>query len=358
MHDLFDRVIRDASAQNGSDIHIKPQENLSEKYYKIFIRIDGDLVFYEAISHQWGEQLVNKIKVLARLDLLEKFQAQDGVFVYPPTGDIRVSVFPVREGEHLVLRLLQKRESYTIETLGFADKISSELRKLKDHKEGLFLVTGPTGTGKTTSLYTILQSFPVRSEHIMTLEDPIEYRIDHVTQSEISPERNFDFSDAFRGLLRQDPDRIFIGEMRDEKTARAVMNSTLSGHFVLSTMHAGRALGVIQRFLQMGIEPFFIAYALTGVIAQRLVKKLCQVCFAEKDKISTCQSCCSSGYFGRVLLAEGFFCDEKVRELIASVREYSDGLERLKNYLIEQGGLFFEDEIERLKLERIISDES
>lgn len=277
---IVDTLLRHAILQNASDIHVEP----AEKEINVRYRIDGILRNTMVLPKQIAAGVVARIKVMANLKLDEHRLPQDGRFkVETPEYKIsfRVSILPVFDGEKIVMRLLpESSKGYTLETLGFnaqgVEKLHRNIRKTT----GIILATGPTGSGKTTTLYTLLDMLNKPGVNISTVEDPIEYRMPRINQTQVRPEIGLSFANGLRSLLRQDPDIIMVGEIRDNETANLAINAALTGHLVLSTLHTNSAGGAIPRLLDMNVEPFLIASTLNAVIAQRLVRTLC------KEKIS------------------------------------------------------------------------
>ncbi|MGC2310216.1 MAG: GspE/PulE family protein [Candidatus Babeliaceae bacterium] len=279
---IVDELITGAIARNASDIHLESTKN----NLRVRFRIDGLLYDQNLLAYEISQQIIARIKVCARLDVAERRIPQDGkLCVQNPQGeiDIRVSTFPGLHGEKVVLRILNRfTQLLNCEYLGLASAMLTDLQQLLQRSSGFFLVTGPTGSGKTTTLYALLQHIQSPTKNIVTLEDPIEYSLAGITQGPIHPHIGFTFAQGIRALLRQDPDIILVGEIRDYETAQVAIQAALTGHFVLSTVHTHDAPGTIMRLLDMGIEPFLLSAALSGVLAQRLARKLCQECVQEK----------------------------------------------------------------------------
>ncbi|NTV22733.1 MAG: type II/IV secretion system protein [Candidatus Yonathbacteria bacterium] len=272
---IVDSLLRHAIVQNASDIHIEPQE----KELIVRYRIDGILHDAMVLPKAAGPGVTARIKVLSNLKLDEKRLPQDGRFKIEENEEkvsFRVSTIPTAFGEKTVMRLLRERTSgFTLETLGFHGQGLEYIRESTRQKTGMILVTGPTGSGKTTTLYTVLDILNTPEVNISTIEDPIEYQVARVNQTQVKPDIGFTFSNGLRALVRQDPDVILVGEIRDTETASLAVNASLTGHVVLSTLHTNSAGGTIPRLLDMGIEPFLLVSTVNVVIAQRLVRKLC-----------------------------------------------------------------------------------
>ncbi|MCG0274960.1 MAG: Flp pilus assembly complex ATPase component TadA [Thermosediminibacteraceae bacterium] len=332
---LVNTVLFRAIYEGASDIHIEPQE----KDIRVRYRIDGEL--FEVIK--WPKKLldsvVTRIKIMAGMDIAQKRIPQDGHFNFPINNtvfDIRVSTMPMIHGEKVVLRIFNhQRMCLDLKLLGF-DKWELDLiSKMLKFPYGMILVTGPTGSGKTTTLYSMLNSINTPSKNIVTLEDPVEYVLEGVNQLQINPKAGITFASALRSVLRQDPNVIMIGEIRDKETAEIAVRAALTGHLVLSTLHTGDAVGSITRLLDMGIEPSLVASSLIGIISQRLVRKICPYCKEEykpeaqdlialslksKQKLyrgKGCNFCNKSGFRGRTVISEILLISQKHRELIA-----------------------------------------
>jgi len=282
---IVETLMQHAVLDRASDIHIEP----SEKEVTVRYRIDGILRNAMTLPKQIAPGVVARIKVLADLKLDEHRLPQDGRFKFKTNNDkysVRVSVLPVLNGEKIVMRLLAEgAEGYSLEELGLRGMALEYIEMAVKKPTGLILVTGPTGSGKTTTLYSILEILNVPEVNICTIEDPIEYRIPRVNQTQVRPKIGLSFANGLRSLLRQDPDIIMVGEIRDSETASLAINAALTGHLVLSTLHTNSAAGAIPRLIDMNVEPFLIASTLNLILAQRLVRKLCEE--KEEYKIST-----------------------------------------------------------------------
>lgn len=272
---VVDTLLRHAIAQNASDIHIEPQEGTLIIRY----RIDGILHDAMVLPKTAGNAMAARIKVLSNLRLDEKRLPQDGRFAVESSGEkvsFRVSILPVYYGEKVVMRLLRESVSgFTLEALGFHGAGLEHIHNATRKTTGMILSTGPTGAGKSTTLYTLLDIVNTPSVNISTIEDPIEYQMPRVNQTQVKPDIGFTFATGLRSLVRQDPDIIMVGEIRDKETASLAINAALTGHLVLSTLHTNSAAGAIPRLLDMGVEPFLLVSTLKVVIGQRLVRKLC-----------------------------------------------------------------------------------
>jgi general secretion pathway protein E len=275
---LINALLTEAIKENASDIHIESFEN------RLLVRFRVDGVLREALQppRALGPLLVSRVKVMAHLDIAERRLPQDGRISLRVAGrpvDVRVSTIPSGHGERVVLRLLDKREGrLDLERLGMSTDDTGLLDQLIHRPHGILLVTGPTGSGKTTTLYAALTRLNDRQRNIMTVEDPIEYYLDGVSQTQVNTKVAMTFARGLRAILRQDPDVVMVGEIRDLETAEIAVQASLTGHLVLSTLHTNSAVGAIARLRDMGVEPFLLSSSLTGVLAQRLVRKLCSDC--------------------------------------------------------------------------------
>lgn len=337
---LINALLTQAAREAASDIHIEPYETRSV----VRLRVDGmlrDVLEVPPAAHGF---LVSRVKILAQLDIAEKRLPQDGRIVLRLAGrpiDVRVSTLPTAHGERVVLRLLDKQAGrLSLAALGMAPETLAALDALIHQPHGILLVTGPTGSGKTTTLYAALAQLDTRVLNIMTVEDPIEYELEGIGQTQVNPKTDLDFARALRAILRQDPDVIMIGEIRDLETAQIAVQASLTGHLVLATLHTNDAVGAVTRLVDMGVEPFLVASSLLGVLAQRLVRKLCLQCrrthipdTAEQRLLRTaragdacnespiyvplgCEACGRSGYRGRTGIFELLVVDDSLRSLI------------------------------------------
>jgi len=347
---LINALLTEALREGASDIHIEPFETRSV----VRFRIDGKLKDVIEPKRQLHAAIVSRIKVMANLDISEKRLPQDGRITLRIAGrpvDVRVSTLPTGHGERAVLRLLDKSAGrLDLEKLGMAGRTLDIMHKLIAEPHGIVLVTGPTGSGKTTTLYAALAAMDASSTNIMTVEDPIEYDLDGVGQTQVNARIEMSFSRALRAILRQDPDVIMIGEIRDLETAQIAVQASLTGHLVLATIHTNDAPGAVTRMVDMGIEPFLLASSLIGVLAQRLYRQLCPSCkqpYTPDDAemavlgITTpqalyhavgCEHCNYLGYKGRAGVYELLTVDDEIRHLIhdgaseARIREHASTL--------------------------------
>lgn len=316
------RILQEAIRIHASDIHLEPgSEGVRVRY-----RVDGALRFGEILPSNTAAAINSRIKILAKLDIAEHRLPQDGRIQLKIAGkdiNIRVSTVPILFGESIVIRILDKsRVTYDYEYLGFDDNTLSVFKDILSKPNGIFLVTGPTGCGKTTTLYTGLSQINSIEQKIITVEDPVEYQLDGVNQISVRARIGLTFSTILKSILRQDPDVIMVGEMRDQETARIAVQAALTGHLVLSTLHTNDAVTGITRLLDMGIEDYLVTSTVNAVFAQRLVRKLCNKCkslVAANGKEYTavgCDECGNTGYIGRVVIYELFVITDLVRRMI------------------------------------------
>ncbi|SDA28800.1 GspE/PulE family protein [Sphingomonas sp. NFR15] len=331
---LINGIIADAARNGVSDIHIEPYET----GLVVRMRIDGVLRETLRMPPHVAPVVVSRVKVMARLDIAERRIPQDGRIGLTLGGkllDVRVSTLPSRAGERVVLRILDKENAgITLDVLGMTDAMNAMLKATLTEPNGIVLVTGPTGSGKTTTLYAALRLLNDGSRNILTVEDPVEYAIDGVGQTQVNPKVGLTFAAGLRAILRQDPDVVMVGEIRDRETAEIAVQASLTGHLVLSTVHTNDAVGAITRMRDMKIEPFLLASTLRAVIAQRLVRRLCEQCrrpVQASGSVSAllgfdtgtvvyeavgCDECGHSGFKGRIGVFEAVRIDETLRRLI------------------------------------------
>jgi len=331
---LINGIIADAVRQGVSDIHIEPYES----GLVVRMRIDGVLREVLKMPPHVAPVVVSRIKVMARLDIAERRVPQDGrigLSLGGKTLDVRVSTLPSRAGERVVLRLLDKDNAgIDFDLLGLSGTADEILRAALAEPNGIILVTGPTGSGKTTTLYAALARLNDGSRNILTVEDPVEYAVDGVGQTQVNPKVGLTFAAGLRAILRQDPDVVMVGEIRDRETADIAVQASLTGHLVLSTVHTNDAIGAITRLRDMKIEPFLIASSLRAVVAQRLVRRLCAQCRTPVQaegsvasllgfdpgtvvyRATGCPACNGSGYRGRIGVFEALAVDDTIRRLI------------------------------------------
>ncbi len=273
-----DGLIHTALSQEASDIHLEPTAD----YLRVRYRIDGVLYDQNPIARSIMQQVISRLKVLGHMNIAEKRLPQDGKFsmtIESKPVDFRVSTFPSLYGEKMVIRILDRAaHAMSVDQLGFMQEMLNIIKPITKKQHGFFLVTGPTGSGKTTTLYAILSELHAPDKNIVTLEDPVEYNLPGITQGHINTDAGFTFEKGIRSILRQDPDILMVGEIRDKQTARVAIEAALTGHLVLSTLHTNDAPSAVMRLMDMGIEPFLINASVSAVLAQRLVRKLCTQC--------------------------------------------------------------------------------
>ncbi len=332
---LFYQAIK----KRASDIHIEVQEKRGE----VRFRVDGMLSKNADLDKKVVNLIISRIKVISNLDISEKRIPQDGrtqIKIAGETLDVRVSILPTFYGERVVMRLLmQSSQIPQINELGFDSELIDDMQRLLRASHGIILVTGPTGSGKTTSLHSFLREVQDAEKNLITVEDPVEYKSDNIAQIQVNEKVGLSFAAALRSILRQDPDIIMIGEIRDEETASIAVRAALTGHLVFSTLHTNSAAATISRLADMGIEPFLISSSLLGILAQRLTRILCDECKEEDTvaenfaqdynlsqdakiyKASGCKACNYSGYAGRRSIGELLVMNDKIKDLLKSTTD-------------------------------------
>ncbi len=318
---MINALLTQASRDGASDIHFEPFETHS----LVRFRVDGTLRDVVRPRRELHAALISRVKILAQLDIAEKRLPQDGRIALRIGGraiDVRVSTLPTGHGERAVLRLLDKEGGrLDLAKLGMGAVVLGGFDRLVHQPHGIVLVTGPTGSGKTTTLYAALGRLDAATTNILTVEDPIEYDLDGVGQTQVNPRIDMTFAKALRSILRQDPDVIMVGEIRDLETAQVAVQASLTGHLVLATLHTNDAAAAVTRLVDMGVEPFLLSSSLLGVLAQRLVRKLCTQC-REPDPVAGgwrpvgCLACNRSGFAGRTGVYEMLTVDDAIRALI------------------------------------------
>ena len=346
-----DALISGAIEKAASDIHLEPTAH----HLRIRFRVDGLLYDQPPITSSIMQQVVSRLKVLAQMDIAEKRIPQDGKFTLSfedKPVDFRVSTFPSLFGEKMVVRILDRAaHEMSLDQLGFAPAMLELINEISQKQSGFFLVTGPTGSGKTTTLYAILSALHAPEKNIITLENPVEYNLEGITQGHINTEAGFTFEKGIRALLRQDPDILMVGEIRDRETAGVAIEAALTGHLVLSTLHTNDAPSAVMRLMDMGIEPFLINASLSGVLAQRLVRKLCLECREPIERTDLhnhllkklgidediqlfagrgCAWCDGLGYRGRIGIFELLVINQALRALIVSHPDFDAIYEQVR----------------------------
>ncbi|RJO64946.1 MAG: type II/IV secretion system protein [Candidatus Omnitrophota bacterium] len=342
---LANILIMEAVKERASDIHVEPEHDL----VRIRYRIDGILHEVHTLPKKLQSALISRIKILANMDIAETRRAQDGKIRFKldtKEVDIRVSTFPVVYGENVVMRLLDRTSVvFGLGDLGFSQENLGAFERLIQQPNGIILVTGPTGSGKTTTLYAGLSSISSMEKNIITIEDPVEYELPLIRQTQVNPKAGITFSNGLRSILRQDPDVIMVGEIRDKETADIAIQASLTGHLVFSTLHTNDAPSALTRLIDMGVEPFLISSSVIGVLAQRLVRTICVKCKerhtpakllledlgldtqGEFYKGSGCSKCKNTGFMGRIGIFELLLINDEMKKLIEA-KSSSDQIKR------------------------------
>ena len=368
---LINALLTEAIKENASDIHIESYE----KRMVVRFRVDGTLREILEPQREFAPMVISRLKVMAKLDIAEKRLPQDGrisLNIGGRTVDVRVSTLPSGHGERVVLRLLDKQANQlSLRQIGMVDQELDSIQEMIVRPHGIILVTGPTGSGKTTSLYAIVNQLNERTRNILTVEDPIEFYLDGIGQTQVNNKVEMTFAKGLRAILRQDPDIVMVGEIRDRETAEIAVQASLTGHLVLSTLHTNSAVGAITRLRDMGVEPFLLASSLVGVIAQRLVRKLCPLCKQavtvpvheleklgyvanDQDTVSVyqaqgCTQCGQRGFKGRVGIFEIIPINAAMRSLIH---------ECAGDQALEQHARLFSRSIQQSALEKVLNGET
>ncbi len=321
-------ILNEALKRRASDIHFEPHS----KGLRIRQRVDGFLVEVAQVKPNDASAIISRLKIMGNLDIGEKRMPQDGTLTFTQlegSYDVRISTIPTIHGEKVVLRFIKNRpEVNSLNDLGMSSTQLEQTERLLNRASGLVIVTGPTGSGKTTTLYAMLKYLNVVENNIITLEDPVELQIEGINQVQIHPKAGLTFAKSLRAALRQDPDIIMIGEIRDRETADIAIGAALTGHLVFTTLHTSDGASVVTRLLDMNIEAYRVAAALSGIIAQRLVRLVCKHCKGDR-----CSSCGNIGYAGRTGAFEVIAVDEPFKELIVD----HVPLYQLRKYLRSQG---------------------
>jgi general secretion pathway protein E len=372
---LVNALIASATEKRASDIHIEP----FEKEFRVRYRIDGVLVNQDPPPREMKAAIISRVKLMARLNIAERRLPQDGRIKIKTIGrevDLRVSTLPTLYGESVVMRLLDRSagDFYDLERLGFDEHMLSRMEYYTSLPHGIFLVTGPTGSGKSTTLYSALKRINQSSKKIITIEDPVEYQMDGINQIHVNPQIGLTFAQGLRHIVRQDPDVIMVGEIRDRETADIAIRSALTGHFVYSTLHTNDAPSAISRLTDMGVENYLITSSLVGVLAQRLVRMICPDCKTsagtaitpDGDTIPTwrgagCEHCFGTGYRGRLGIFEMMELSEEIRTIIMRNEDASkltaaarrDGMRNLREdgWLKVRRGITTSEEVTRVTQE-------
>lgn len=356
----FTGILDEALDRRASDIHLEPEEGR----FRVRYRIDGQMVEARAYPSTVAAPLISRIKILSKLDITERRRPQDGRFSqssFDQSVDVRVAIIPTARGERVTLRLLsQDRTRLDLEMLGMDPQMHRSVENMIRRPHGILLLTGPTGCGKTTTLYVALQSINTVEQHIITVEDPVEYHIPGVNQVAVDSEYGVSFSAALRSILRHDPDVIMVGEIRDQETAHLALEASLTGHLVFATLHTNSAVGAVTRLLDMGCEPYLVANGLIGVMAQRLVRKVCTNCKQEYQASSAelkimglpegeivrlfrgagCSRCQRSGYYDRIGVFEFVEFDAGLAELVVA----RASIDEMQRYAKEHGAITLRDD--------------
>lgn len=360
---IVEQIMSMAIQEGASDIHFGPKDD----YLWLRLRIDGKLVEKDRIPKSMEPAIVSRLKILSKMDIAEKRIPQDGRFRVKVMGrniDFRVSSFPTVKGEKIVMRLLDESQmKIDLTDLGFEPKMLDRWNEMISRPNGMVLVTGPTGSGKTSTLYSSLTAIKDVERNIVTLEDPVEYQIEGIDQAQMNAKAGFTFAAGLRSILRQDPDIIMVGEMRDLETVNIAIQGALTGHLVFSTLHTNNAPATITRLLDMGVEPFLISASVIGILAQRLIRKICERCreeysvsadYLEKFGIQInsrevsfyrgrgCEYCNHKGTKGRIGIFELMLIQDEIRELIikrASEAEIRNGARKLGMVQLMQDGI-------------------
>lgn len=381
--DIINEILVDASKKGASDIHLDPYED----HLLIRIRIDGVLMDYAKVPEQYQDYLVTRIKTIAKMNITESRLPQDGAIKETLEGidlDLRVSSLPVSTGEKIVIRILDYTRSMAgLGELGFSEENYKKVLEMISVPNGIILVTGATGSGKSTTVYSMLQHLNTSATNIITVEDPIEMDITGINQVQTNPKIGLTFATALRSILRQDPNIIMIGEIRDTETAKIAVRASITGHLVLSTLHTNTALNTIERLIDMDVQRYLLASALEGVISQKLARQLCPHCKTKRktseyermvfktvlnkdiDEIWDAEGCehCHDGYLGRIAIHEVLRIDQDIRDALSNgkpkeeirnlvygtghvITMLQDGLEK-----VVQGNTTFEEILKLIELE-------
>ncbi|MGD0282826.1 MAG: GspE/PulE family protein [Dissulfurispiraceae bacterium] len=368
---LNDLILMDGIRKNATDIHINPTASVLQVFY----RIDGVLQYGHCIPGAAHNGIISRIKILSRLDIAEQRLPQDGSFRFSVLNkhyDIRVSTVPTVYGENVVMRVLAGSASLLrIDKLGFDKANTTRIKMLFQKSSGIILITGPTGSGKTTTLYAALREIDLIERNVITVEDPVEYKLSLIKQTQVNEKVGYDFAIAGRNFMRQDPDVMLLGEVRDEETAKIAIRASITGHLVLSTLHTNDAVTAIPRLLDLNVDRFLMSSSLLAVMAQRLIRKICVYCKKEYTpdeeeiakfkeagvtlttafKGSGCNKCNNTGYAGRTVVGEILIVDDDIREMIYS----GSSITSLKAMAVKKGMVPLKDLALRKAAEGITS---
>jgi general secretion pathway protein E/type IV pilus assembly protein PilB len=332
---VLDDMVRRAVSAKASDIHLEPKRD----HMQVRFRVDGTMVEQRPLEPELGLQIISRIKVLSRIDISERRMPQDGQFTLDQGSsriNMRAATFPCSQGEKIVLRILRGSHSIEFAELGMGPVTMKRVAELVRRPQGFIVTSGPTGAGKTSTLYAFMQLIDTQRKNVVTLEDPIEVELESITQGQINPRTGFTFAAGLRAILRQDPNVILVGEIRDSETAAIALQASLTGHLVLSTLHTSDVVETVVRLVDLGVEPWIIANALSAALAQRLVRVVCPDCketvrleadFWDGDELllpagspivrpKGCASCHETGYRGRTGIFQALELDDEIRELI------------------------------------------
>jgi type IV pilus assembly protein PilB len=336
-------IILEALKKRASDIHVEPEE----KDMRVRYRVDGSLQNILSIPKKSQNAVLARLKIMAGMDITEARVPQDGRFkvkAHRKEVDFRVSALPTSFGTKIVMRVLDRSNlSIGLDRLGFSEYALEKFKDAIARPFGMILITGPTGSGKSTTLYSMISQINSPDKNIISIEDPVEYQLEGITQIQTNSDIGLTFASGLRSLLRQSPDVIMIGEIRDSETADIAIKASLTGQLVLSTLHTNDSVSAINRLIDMGVEPFLIASSVILVAAQRLCRVICKTC---KGKSEDCKTCSSTGYYGRQAIIEVLSIDDKIREM--TIDRASE--DKIKNYAISQGmKTLREDAMEKYK---------
>ena len=361
---LVNLIVTQAVKDRASDIHIEPEEDK----VRIRYRVDGVLHEVKDLPKHLQSALASRVKVMAQMDISETRNAQDGriqLKMESKNLDLRVSSFPTVHGENIVLRILDKSSVLLgLAELGLTKKDLKDFDKVIRHPHGIILVTGPTGSGKTTTLYAALSTINTMEKNIITIEDPVEYEINLIRQTQVNPKAGLTFASGLRSILRQDPDVVMVGEVRDKETAEIAIQASLTGHLVFSTLHTNDAASALTRLLDMGVEPFLVSSSIVAILAQRLVRVICPKCkekYTPTDEVlkdlklarkievyrgKGCMRCKETGYMGRIGIYELLLIDDEIKKMATSKASSSE----IKKAAVKSGmRVLIEDGIEKVK---------